>query len=259
MIELKNISFDHIDFKGERKELLRDISFKVNEGERIVLLGINGSGKSTLLKIMDALIFPKSGQLLYQEEIVDKKSIKRISKKFRKEVVFLMQDPNMLLFNATVKEEIAFGLREFGFDNIDDRVIEIAKKFSLTKYLNTPPFFLSGGEKQRVALASLLVIEPKLLLMDEPSANLDPTTTAWLVELLDELEITTITSTHNLSLAHELGNRALVLNHKHRLIFNGDLDHFLQDKELLIKAKLLHRHTHYHHGMKHSHYHLHDW
>jgi len=120
MIEIKDISFDHIDFKGKRKELLRDITFSIEEGERVVLLGINGSGKSTLLKIMDALIFPKKGELFYRGEKIDKKSIKKLSKSFRKDVVFLMQDPNMLLFNATVREEIEFGLREFGFDNIED-------------------------------------------------------------------------------------------------------------------------------------------
>ena len=259
MIELKNIFFDHIDFKGETKELLKNISFKIKEGERIVLLGINGSGKSTLLKIMNALIFAKSGNVLYNETTLDKKSMKKLSKTFRKEVVFLMQDPNLLLFNATVREEIAFGLREFGFDNVEERVEEIAKKFSLTKYLDTPPFFLSGGEKQRVALASLLVIEPKLLLMDEPSANLDPATTGWLVDLLNELNITTITSTHNLSLAPELGERALVLSHEHQLIFDGSLGEFLGNQELLLKAQLLHRHAHKHNGVKHSHYHLHDW
>jgi len=259
MIELKDISFDHIDFKGQRKELLRDITFSIEEGERVVLLGINGSGKSTLLKIMDALIFPKKGELFYRGEKIDKKSIKKLSRSFRKDVVFLMQDPNMLLFNATVREEIEFGLREFGFDDIEDRAEEIAKKFSLTKYLDTPPFFLSGGEKQRVALAAILAIEPKLLLMDEPTSSLDPVTTAWLVELIDDLKITTVTSTHNLSLASELGDRALVLSHDHKLLYDGDLKTLLDKTELMIEARLMHRHKHRHDGVEHSHYHIHDW
>lgn len=259
MIKLRNVFFDHVNFKGEKTALLKDISFEIKEGERIVLLGINGSGKSTLLKIIDALMFPKEGTLEYIDMKIDKKSIKKFSSVFRQEVVFLMQDPNLLLFNATVREEIAFGLREFGFDNIDERVERIAEQFSLSKYLDTAPFFLSGGEKQRVALASLLVIEPKVLLMDEPSANLDPATTAWLVDLLQEMDITTITSTHNLSLASELGERALVLSHDHRLLFDGDLATFLQNEPLLIEAKLMHKHTHTHKDKKHSHYHLHDW
>jgi len=133
---------------------------------------------------------------------------------------------------------------EYAISNVlknDDRVEEIAKKFSLTKYLDTPPFFLSGGDKQRVALAAIVVVEPKILLMDEPTSSLDPVTIAWLVELIDDLEITTVTSTHNLSLASEFGDRALVLSHDHNLLYNGDLKTLLDKKELMIETRLMHR------------------
>ncbi len=259
MIEVKNIFFEYEDFRGRKKELLKDISFSVERGERVVLLGVNGSGKSTLLKILDALLFPKKGTYIFNGVEIKRKNFKKIAKSFRKEVAFLMQDPNTLLFNSTVKEEIEFGLREFGFDNVEDRAIEIAKRFGLEKYLDTPPYYLSGGEKQRVALAAILAIEPKLLLMDEPTSNLDPPTTGWLIDLLNDMEVTTIISTHNLSLAYEFGERALVLSKSHELIFDGELDRFLSDKQLLMKARLLHKHKHKHNGMEHSHYHLHDW
>lgn len=259
MIELDGVSFDYIDFKGKVHPLLEDISFCVDEHERVVLMGVNGSGKSTLMKIIDALIFPKKGIYRYNGEKIDKKSIKKLSRKFRKEVVFLMQDPNLLLFNATVREEIAFGLHQFGFDQIERRVEEIAERFSLSRYLEIPPFSLSGGEKQRVALAALLVIEPKVLLMDEPTANLDPVTTGWLIDLLNDMKLTTIISTHNLSLAQELGDRILTLNNKHQIIYDGDIQNFVQDKELLIEARLMHKHKHTHDDKVHSHYHLHEW
>ncbi len=259
MIELEGVSFDHTDFRGRTTALLNDLSFHIAPKERVVLLGINGSGKSTLLKLLNALYFPKEGTYRYKGEKMTPRSIKKRSKTFRKEVVFLMQDPNLLLFNATVREEIAFGLREFGFDDIDARVERIAAQFALTRYLETPPFFLSGGEKQRVALAALLAIEPEVLLMDEPSANLDPATTAWLVDLLQEMEITTVTSTHNLSLASELGARTLVLDPSHTLLYDGKLSTFLQDEKRLIEAGLMHKHTHTHDGITHNHYHLHDW
>ena len=259
MIDLKDVNFEYTDFKGEKKELLKDVSFKIEEKERVVLLGINGSGKSTLLKILDALVFPQSGSYFYKGTEIRKKSFKKISRSFRKEVAFLMQDPNMLLFNATVKEEIEFGLRQFGFDDIESRAVGIAKRFGLEKYLETPPFYLSGGEKQRVALASLIAVEPEILLMDEPSANLDPPTTGWLIDLLSEMDITTLISTHNLSLAPEFGDRALVLSHEHRLIFDGRLDAFLGNQELMMKANLLHKHRHRHGSVEHAHFHLHDW
>jgi cobalt/nickel transport system ATP-binding protein len=259
MIELKNVNFAYTDFKGEQKELLKDVSFKIEEKERVVLLGINGSGKSTLLKILDALVFPKSGTYLYNDTEIKKKTFKKISRSFRKDVAFLMQDPNMLLFNATVKEEIEFGLRQFGFDNIESRAVDIAKKFGLEKYLDTPPFYLSGGEKQRVVLASLIAVEPKILLMDEPSANLDPPTTGWLIDLLNDMDITTIISTHNISLASEFGDRALVISNEHRLIFDGSIDDFVANEELMIKANLLHKHKHRHDSIEHTHFHLHDW
>ncbi|WP_234697183.1 energy-coupling factor ABC transporter ATP-binding protein [Nitrosophilus alvini] len=259
MIELIDVNFDYTDFKGEKKELLKDISFKIDEKERVVLLGINGSGKSTLLKILDALVFPKSGSYFYKGTKIGKRGFKKISRSFRKEVAFLMQDPNMLLFNATVKEEIEFGLRQFGFDDIESRVVDIAKRFGLEKYLDIPPFYLSGGEKQRVALASLIAIEPEVLLMDEPSANLDPPTTGWLVDLLNDMDITTVISTHNLSLAPEFGDRVLVLSDEHRLIFDGSLEEFVENRELMMEAKLLHKHRHKHGPVEHTHFHLHDW
>jgi cobalt/nickel transport system ATP-binding protein len=259
MIELRNVSFEYTDFRGEKKELLKEISFKIEENERVVLLGINGSGKSTLLKILDALLFPQTGSYLYNGTEIKKKSFKKISRTFRKEVAFLMQDPNMLLFNATVQEEIEFGLRQFGFDAVEDRAVEIAKRFGLEKYLDTPPFYLSGGEKQRVALAALIAVEPKILLMDEPSANLDPPTTGWLIDLLSDMEITTLISTHNLSLASEFGDRALVLSHQHRLIFDGAIDEFIGNQELMMQANLLHKHKHRHGSIEHAHFHLHDW
>jgi len=259
MIKVENLFFEYEDFRGRKKALLKDISFEIKKGERVVLLGVNGSGKSTLLKILDALVFPKKGYFVFEGSEVRKKDFKKRAKVFRKDVAFLMQDPNTLLFNATVREEIEFGLREFGFYAVEERAIEIAKRFDLEKYLDTPPYYLSGGEKQRVALAAVLAIEPKVLLMDEPSSNLDPPTTGWLIDLLNDMEVTTIISTHNLSLAYEFGERALVLSKTHELIFDGALEQLFSNKELLLQANLLHKHKHRHKEMEHSHFHLHDW
>ncbi len=258
MIELKDVCYRYRDFQGREHEVLKDLSFTVSKGERIVLLGINGSGKSTLLKILDALIYPQKGSYIYKGKKITKREFKKIAPLFRKEVAFLMQDPSAMLFNPTVYEEIAFGPREFGFDDVEERVYEIAEKFGIKRYLEKPPHYLSGGERQKVALAAILATEPEFLLMDEPSSNLDPPTTGWLIDLLQELEVTMVVSTHNLSLAPEFGERVVVLG-EGRVVYDGDLERFLGDFELLKRARFLHKHKHAHKGITHSHYHLHDW
>lgn len=255
------IKFKHIYFSYEDKEVLKNINFEIKEKERVVLLGINGSGKSTILKIINGLIFPQKGEYFYKDIKIDKKALKNkeFNKIFRKEVAFLFQNPDSMIFNPTVYDEIAFSLRQFDFEDIDDRVKDIADKFGLYKYLNDSPFHLSGGEKQKLCLASLLVFEPKVLLLDEPTANLDPSGVGWLIDFLYDLDITTIITTHNLSLALELGNRGLVLSKNHNIIYDGDVEEFIKDEKRLIEAGLVHIHKHRHKHLEHKHYHIHDW
>ena len=256
MIKVKNLFF-----KYEKKEILKDISFSIKKGEKVVLLGINGSGKSTLLKILNGLIFAQKGKYFYKNTEINPKQLKdkNFAKQFRKEVVLLFQNPDSMLFNPTVYDEIAFGLRQLGMDNVDERVKYWADKLGIYKYLDRPPFDLSGGEKQKVCLASLLALEPELLLLDEPTANLDPRSIGWLVDFLYELDITVITTTHNLSLSLELGDRGLVLSENHQLIYDGNLEEFVKDIEKLKEANLIHTHKHRHGKVIHTHYHLHDF
>ncbi len=256
IIEIKNISFEY-----ENEIILKNISFDVKNKEKLVLLGINGSGKSTLLKIIDGLLFPKNGEYFYKNEKITSKKLKNrdFIKKFRKEVVLLFQNPDSMIFNPTVYDEIAFGLRQLDIGNVDEKVKYWAEKLGIYKYLDTPPFNLSGGEKQKVCLASLLVLEPEVLLLDEPTASLDPRSTGWLIDFLYELDITTIITTHNLSLSLELGDRGLVLSENHELIYDGNLEEFIKDKDKLIEANLIHIHRHRHKEIEHKHYHIHDW
>lgn len=253
------IEVQHIWYRYENKDVLKDISFKINEKEKVVLLGINGSGKSTLLKILNGLIFPQRGNYFYKGVNITKEKLKdkNFAKKFRKEVVFLFQNPDTMIFNPTVYDEIAFGLRQLGEKNIDEKVKYWADKLGIYKYLNIPPFNLSGGEKQKVCLASLLVLEPEVILMDEPTSNLDPRSTGWFIDFIYELDITTITTTHNLGLALELGNRGLVLSENHTLIYDGDLASFIKDIEKLKQANLVHFHKH--RNIKGDSYHFHEF
>lgn len=241
--------------------MLRDISFEVGTGEKVVLLGINGSGKSTLLRILDGLVFPDKGSYRYQGKAIDAKSLKdpSFNRSFRKAVVLLFQNPNAMLFNPTVFDEIAFGPRQLELDGIDARVRYWADAVGVARHLDRPPFHLSGGEKQKVCLAALLALEPEILLLDEPTANMDPRSTGWLIDLLQDLKLTTVVTTHNMSLAAELGERTLVLSERHELIYDGAIDPFLADRERLLEANLVHTHRHRHAERTHRHFHVHDW
>lgn len=257
MIKTENMSHA---YNGD-EYVLKNLSFEIQEGEKVVLLGTNGSGKTTLLKILNGLIFPVSGRCYYKSSELSKSSLKNkdFQAMFRKEVVLLFQNPESMIFNPTVYDEIAFSLRQLQSDGIDEKVRRWADVAGVSRYLNRPPFQLSSGEKQKVCLASLLVLEPKLLLMDEPTAKLDPRSTGWLVDFLQDLDVTTLVTTHNLTLAAELGDRTMVLSEQHELIYDGPLDKLLKDREKLIEANLLHVHRHTHDGIEHRHFHAHDW
>ncbi len=256
MIEVRNITFSYDD-----RRVLEDISFSIGKQEKVVLLGVNGSGKSTLLKMLNGLIFPDTGTISYHGEAITKKRLrqKAFNRNFRSDVVLLFQHPDMMIFNPTVFDEIAFGLRQLRMGNIEDRVRTWADRLGIYKYLDTPPFNLSGGEKQKMCLASLLVLEPETLLLDEPTSSLDPRSTGWLIDFLSQLDLTTLITTHNLSLAQEFGTRCLILSEEHRLIYSGELAPFLQDTEKLIQANLVHSHRHVHGPVDHEHFHIHQW
>lgn len=243
------------------KEVLRDIDFAIRPGEKVVLLGCNGSGKSTLLKILNGLIAPMAGDYRYDDQAITPTRLKSpdLHHRFRGEVALLFQNPDAMLFNPTVFDEIAFGPRQMNVADVDARVRHWAEQVGVTPHLERPPFSLSGGEKQKVCLAALLALEPRVLLLDEPTAALDPRSTGWLVDFLSGLQVTTLTTTHNLSLAPELGSRALVLGEDHRLIFDGDIHGLLGNMKLLAAANLVHTHSHRHGGMEHRHSHVHDW
>lgn len=240
-------------------EVLRDVSLTLAPAERVVLLGANGTGKSTLLKILDGLIDPSAGMVRYDGRVVDRAALREAAfhQRFRREVVLLFQSPDTMLFNPTVADEIAFGPRQLGLDDVNERVRHWANLLGVSALLGRAPFGLSGGEKQRVCLAALLVLEPKVLLLDEPTANMDPRSTGWLVDFLADLGQTVLVTTHNLSLAAELGDRCLVLGENHRLVYDGPVQDFLGDHNRLAAANLVHRHRHG--DAEHSHFHAHDW
>ena len=252
------------DFEGQVS--LAGIDLRVVEGQKVVLLGSNGSGKSTLLKIMAGVLAPSRGRVTYDGRAVQAGLRDRaFRRRFRREVGLLFQQADAMLFNATVLDEIAFGPRQHGLPGAEDRARDWAARVGLEAVLGRAPWTLSAGQKQLVGLASLLVLDPRLLLLDEPTAALDPRSSGWLVDFLQDLPQTMIVATHNLSLASELGKRCLVLGEDHTLIHDGEVPSAPRDHDILLRANLLHRHRHRHGNgpdndpLEHSHFHAHDW
>jgi cobalt/nickel transport system ATP-binding protein len=257
MIELRDVSFNWPD----QEPLLRGLTFRIRPGEKVVLLGSNGCGKSTLLKLLNGLLEPVSGELRWQGQALSRQFLRQDGNgpAFRRACVLLFQHPEAMLFNPTVRDELAYGPRQLGLNDIDARIAHWSRQLRLEQLLDKAPFLLSGGQKQKVALASLLTLDPQLLLLDEPSASLDPATVGWLIDMLLHSGKTLVVATHNLSLAGELGERAVVLGTDGRLLFDGPIATALGDLELLEKAGLAHRHTHRHDDHEHGHLHVHSW
>ncbi len=244
------------------RPVLKDLRFSVSPGERVVLLGVNGCGKSTLLKLLDGLVFPTAGAVRWSGQALERAALDRADLRlaFRGQVALLFQNVDAMLFNPTVADEIAFGPRQLGLAGVEERVQRWAEAFEVAQLLTRPPFELSGGEKKRVALAALLAIDPKVLLLDEPTACLDPAFAARLVDFLaGQQGVTVIASTHNLTVADELGSRALLMGPgASGLLFDGPTRALLEDEALLVRSGLAHRHTHRHGSVEHSHHHVHD-
>ena len=237
--------FEQLSLRKGEREVLADLSFSITPGEHVVLLGINGCGKTTLLKLMDGLLSPTSGKLCYDGHVLDGGALEErtFRKRFRSEVAFLFQNVDAMLFNPTVADEIAFGPRQLGMTDVDARVARYAKLFGADGWLDRPPFELSGGEKKRVAMAALLAIEPKVLLLDEPTASLDPAASAHLVDYLSHREDLTV---------------ILLPAHASRLLYDGAPEGLLDNEELLVRSGLAHRHEHHHPSTTHAHFHVHD-
>lgn len=257
MIELKSVRFRWPD----EPVILENLSLRIAMGQKVVLLGANGCGKSTLLKLMNGLIEPESGEVYWQGQALTREALRRDAhgKEFRRRCALLFQHPEAMLFNPTVRDELAYGPRQLGLADTDRRVNRWADELGLAPLLDKPPFLLSGGQKQKLALGCLLAVDPDLLLLDEPSASLDPKTVGWLIDTLLHSDKTVVIATHNLSLAAELGKRCIVLGDRGEVLFDGPTQMALTGANLLERAGLAHRHRHRHGGLEHAHVHTHDW
>jgi cobalt/nickel transport system ATP-binding protein len=231
----------------DRFTALDGVDVEVARAERVVLLGANGCGKSTLLKVLDALIFPTSGTVhaFGRELTEDTAEDPAFVEDFRSRVGFVFQNSDAQLFSPTVTEEIAFGCLQLGLDREETRtrVADVLDLLGIADLADRAPFQLSGGQKKRVAIASVLAMNPEVLLFDEPTAGLDPRTRHGVVELLGELGATGRTlllATHDLDAAALLADRALVLGEDHTLVRDAAVADVLADRDLLVRVNLVH-------------------
>jgi len=243
---------------------LAGVSLTVAAGERVVILGANGCGKTTLLKLLAGLLFPQRGRYrAFGREIAEPLLARDpFGLFFRKEVGVLFQNVDAQLFNPTVEDEIAFGPLQLNDppEDVQRTARESLDRFGLRGLAGRPPFALSGGEKKKVALAAMLAVDPRVLLLDEPTAGLDPRSSRILVDLILEaqaLEKTVVTSTNDLHIVPEIAGRVVVFGEDRRILASGTPEVILQDRAILRAANLIHRHRHAHEGVWHEHEHDH--
>jgi cobalt/nickel transport system ATP-binding protein len=246
----------------ERFVALDGVSLDVHRGTSLALLGANGCGKSTLLKVLDGLAFCEAGSYRAFGQDVTEQTIEdeEFSLGFRARVGFVFQSADTQVFSPTVRDEVAFAPLQLGMepDEAQARVDDVLAMLDIVRLVDRAPHQLSGGEKKRVAIASVLVTNPELLLFDEPTAGLDPRTQAWLLELLVELRRagkTIVLATHDLHMLETICTRALVLGEDHRVLAEDAPEQILEDRALLLRANLVHDHVHAHARVLHVHPH----
>jgi cobalt/nickel transport system ATP-binding protein len=243
---------------------LDGITLTIACGQRIALLGANGSGKSTLLRLLDALYFPDQGHIsAFGEPIsAERMQDEAVTLRFRRRVGMVFQNPDVQLFNPTVFDEVAFGPLQLRWPkgHIRQRVMAILDLMALTPLKDRPPHRLSGGEKKRVALASVFILEPDVLLLDEPTVALDPQSQSQMIDFLVEWGggiKTVVTATHDLDIVEDIADHCYILQDG-RIAARGAPRDVLRNTSLLRHTRLIHAHRHSHaHGDIHTHPHGH--
>lgn len=220
---------------------LENVNLSFNRGERIALLGTNGSGKTTLLNHLNGILKLTSGQIYYEDKPLqyDTKWLLEL----RRHVGYVFQDPNDQLFAPTVKQDVAFGPLNLGFptEKVKTIVNEALSIVGMAEFADKPPHFLSLGQKKRVALAGVLAMQPEVIIMDEPTSNLDPRATSEILHLLLQLNkekgITLLLATHDVDMVPLFANKLYILN-KGRLVSEGKPEELFSKTELIREVNL---------------------
>lgn len=246
VFEVQQVSFAYDD----RQTALNQISMTVTRGESLVILGANGCGKSTLLKLLDGLYFATQGSVKAFGQTITEDALRddETNFAFRRRVGLVFQDTDVQLFSPSVLDEVAFAPLQLGLprSEVTQRVNEAMQALRIENLRDRAPHRLSGGEKRRVALASVLSLRPDVWLLDEPTTGLDPRSQSWLVEFILKQRQegkTVITATHDLSIAEEVATCIYVFDENHQIVASGPPSEILADHDLLHRCNLAHYHV----------------
>lgn len=228
-------------------EALKGVTFRIAPGEAVALIGANGAGKSTLLLHLNGYLMPAMGEV----RVGGTRLTRETAAGVRRAVGMVVQDPDDQLFMPTVAEDVAFGPLNAGLppDDVERRVATALERVGMSHLRDRPPYKLSAGEKRAVAIATALVLSPDVLVMDEPSSNLDPRGRRRLIGLLRSFEHTRIIATHDLELVVEVCSRVIVLDGG-KIVAQGPTEELLNDEALMLAHGLerphilRHRHPH---------------
>ena len=236
ILETQDLTFTYPD----GTQALKNINMSINKGEKVAVMGANGAGKSTLFSHFNGLTEPTSGivKINGNEMKYDKKSLLKI----RQKVGVVFQNPNDQLFAPTVQEDVAFGPMNLGLDlnEVDKRVEKSLKMVGMEGFEEKPPHHLSGGQQKRVSIAGIIAMNPELMIIDEPTAGLDPQGVDQVLTILNHLNengMTLLVSSHNVELITEFANKIFIV-HDGEIINEGSTNDVFSNHEILKKAHL---------------------
>ncbi len=260
LYEIQGVSYSYL----ARFKALSAIDLRIDAGETVALLGANGSGKSTLLMVLAGLLFPDAGTVRFSGRELTEKSLisPDLQKFFRTSVGIVFQNSDVQLFNSNVKDELLFGLLQLELSDaeIESRLAKYISLMDIGHLIERHPQNLSVGEKKRVAIAAVLAMEPQVLLLDEPTAGLDPRTSRHLIDAIwafSKEGRTVITATQDIHIVIEIADRAVVLGEDKSVVRDGPAGDVLKDMPFLEAHNLVHIHAHRHDGTTHVHPHEH--
>ncbi|MCB2358559.1 energy-coupling factor ABC transporter ATP-binding protein [Clostridium estertheticum] len=241
MIKLENISFTY-----KNKVALDNVNVHIKEGESIAIIGPNGSGKSTVLKLLNGIIFSSQGKYMFDNNEINEHTLKdtKVLKLFHKKLGFVFQNSDAQLFCSTVFEELAFGLMQMELpeEEVNKRVRDCLNLLNIDKLKDEHPYNLSGGEKKRVAIASVLAMNPDVITLDEPMNGIDPKGKRFLKELLIDLNKcgkTIICATHDFEYIEGVFDRAIVFSEDHKIIRDDKYEKIINDLDFLRKYNII--------------------
>jgi cobalt/nickel transport system ATP-binding protein len=230
-LEISDLTFSYPD----GRQVLNSVNLQINKGERVALLGPNGAGKTTLVMHLNGILLSDQGIVKVAGIKVDKENLFEV----RKRVGLVFQDPDDQLFMTTVRDDVAFGPSNIGIQGEElNEVVDYAlDQVKMKEFADRPPHHLSFGQRRRVAVATVLAMKPDILVLDEPSSNLDPASRRELAEILLNLDVTIFMVTHDLPYALEICPRAAILNNG-KIVADGNTRDLLGDEELMESNRL---------------------